>query len=107
MSVQPEFTFGDYLRGFRTRQDISQASLADQLGGIHRNTINKWERGGRPKYREDVLLLETELGLSPDEIDLLLHLAGFVPKYDANVARFYSSDGVNAALPQPGSLGWS
>ncbi len=42
----PEITPGQLLRGARTREDMTQAELAAELG-IHKNNISEMERGVR------------------------------------------------------------
>jgi transcriptional regulator with XRE-family HTH domain len=92
VSTHEEFTFGDLLRSYRKRHNISRQELGNLLGGIHLNTIANWENGGRPRHREDILGLEMELRLSPEEMDLLLYKANFELEYNTNIASFSRSD---------------
>ncbi len=64
MDRQGEYTFGELLRKFRVRKDITQQELADRLH-VHRNTIVAWEKGnGLPKVRTMVEELAKALRLS-------------------------------------------
>ncbi len=76
MDRQGEYTFGELLRKFRVRKDITQQELADRLH-VHRNTIVAWEKGnGLPKVRTMVEELAKALRLSDEEKRQLLQ-AGY------------------------------
>ncbi|MDD2902503.1 MAG: helix-turn-helix transcriptional regulator [Syntrophales bacterium] len=49
--VFPNFHAGDILRGFRAREEMTQAELAAK-GGVKASTISEMERGKRPIGKE-------------------------------------------------------
>ena len=74
-------TFGELLRGFRRREDLSQETLADKLG-VHRNSISDWERDEYlPRTRQMVLDLSEALGVNQTEADHLLRAAEYPLAY--------------------------
>ncbi|HYE67805.1 MAG TPA: helix-turn-helix transcriptional regulator, partial [Anaerovoracaceae bacterium] len=75
-----EFTFGELLKGFRKRADITQQELANDLG-VHVQTIKGWERGRHPQFKENVLRLKDPLRLNTKEIDHLLIAADYQPQF--------------------------
>lgn len=87
--------FGELLRGFRERFGISQQALGDQIG-VGRNTISAWERGGIPKYRDRICLLEDELHLSKYELDLLLYAASYPLEYHSSIAEASHATGTES-----------
>ncbi|HEU5379211.1 MAG TPA: FxSxx-COOH system tetratricopeptide repeat protein [Ktedonobacteraceae bacterium] len=65
-------SFGAVLRGFRTRRELTQQTLAEKLG-VRRNTIGSWERGDfLPQSKGVVLELARHLHLDDEEIRQLL-----------------------------------
>lgn len=65
-------SFGDHLRRFRKRKNLTQQRLADLIG-VHRNTVSGWERGDYlPESRTTVLETAQQLGLAQDETRQLL-----------------------------------
>lgn len=95
------FTFGDWLRAFRERHRISQQALGEQIGR-NRNTLNKWENGRLPEDREDILLLEEALHLSPSETDVLLYTAQFPIKYHRSITEAFRSASAEIGYRSPG-----
>lgn len=89
------FVFGELLRGFRERFGISQQALGDQIG-VGRNTISAWERGGMPKYRDRICLLEDELHLSEKELDLLLYAASYPLEYHSSITEAWPAAGTES-----------
>lgn len=66
------YAFGDVLKSFRQRKQLSQQALANLLG-THRNTISNWERGNfLPKSKTMVLELARLLCLDEQETRQLL-----------------------------------
>lgn len=75
--------FGELLRGFRNREEVSQEELASQLN-VHRQTIVNWEnfkKNYRPRSQGMVEKIAEILALSPGETDQLLQAAGYPPRY--------------------------
>jgi tetratricopeptide (TPR) repeat protein/DNA-binding XRE family transcriptional regulator len=65
-------SFGTVLKGFRTRRELTQQTLAEKLG-VRRNTIGSWERGDfLPQSKTLVLELARHLNLDDEEIRQLL-----------------------------------
>ena len=90
MAPDTTFTFAELLKGFRTRNGLSQQQLAEAVARS-RGTISNWERGELlPEDRDVVLLLAEELHLSTVETDRLLMAAGYA-----------SSTGSPSSLPLP------
>ncbi|HEY7416874.1 MAG TPA: tetratricopeptide repeat protein, partial [Ktedonobacteraceae bacterium] len=72
-------TFGETLAHFRTRTELSQQHLADQLGK-NRRAVAAWEAGDYlPKTKGDVLELVRILELNDKEATFLLKAAGMDP----------------------------
>jgi tetratricopeptide (TPR) repeat protein/transcriptional regulator with XRE-family HTH domain len=75
------FVFGELLKGFRKRAELTQQELANLIER-DRNTISAWERSVYlPDNREIVLRLADELSLSPTETDELLYAAKYPLEY--------------------------
>jgi tetratricopeptide (TPR) repeat protein/DNA-binding XRE family transcriptional regulator len=74
-------SFSQLLNQFVQRSGISDAELARAVG-VSRQTIFRWREGqtGRPRQREDILVMARKLRLAPEERDLLLLAAGFQPE---------------------------
>ena len=74
-------TFSQLLNEYVHRSGISDAELARTIG-VSRQTIFRWREGetGRPRHREDVLVIARKLRLTPIERDKLLLAAGFYPE---------------------------
>jgi tetratricopeptide (TPR) repeat protein/transcriptional regulator with XRE-family HTH domain len=71
--------FGETLATFRTRADLSQQQLADQLGKTRR-AVAAWEAGEYlPKAKGDVLSIARILKLDEEETTILLTAAGMDP----------------------------
>src|SRR5581483_9314774 len=71
--------FGGLLRRWRERAGLSQNALARRMG-VNPAYVNRLEHGGRGAHnRELVDGVATALGLSADERDQLLALAGHWP----------------------------
>jgi tetratricopeptide (TPR) repeat protein/transcriptional regulator with XRE-family HTH domain len=65
-------SFGDLLKGFRTRRHLTQHQLACALG-VHRNAISRWEQGDvLPAHKAVVLELTRHLKLDDQETRQLL-----------------------------------
>lgn len=82
-------SFGDLLRGFRTRKKHTQQGLADLIG-VHRNTISGWERGDvLPESRTMVLETAKQLDLGQDETRQLLEasLTALAPRWSVPFPR--------------------
>lgn len=72
MENEIPYAFGDVLKSFRRRKQLSQQALANLLG-VHRNTISNWERGNfLPKSKTMVLELARHLHLDEQETRQLL-----------------------------------
>jgi transcriptional regulator with XRE-family HTH domain len=92
MSRFEVYTFGELLKGFRTREGLTQQELA-VLIGRHRNIIGKWEKSEwLPKNEQTILALAEALNLSTAESTRLFE-AGRYPQ-PINAER----------LPQPGDI---
>jgi len=74
-------SFNQLLNNYIRRAGISDTELARALG-VSRQTIFRWREGltGRPRQREDVLVIARKLRLTPEERDKLLLSAGFRPE---------------------------
>lgn len=73
-SLLKELKFGELLRQFRMRANMTQQALADQLG-IHRRTISAWEHStSLPKTRTMIAELASILRLDEQETNGLLNL---------------------------------
>lgn len=71
-------SFGELLRDFRTRANLSQRVLA-QLVGISASHLSRLERGEREvASRSLALQIAKILDLSPEETDLWLISAGYI-----------------------------
>lgn len=72
MDYEADQRFGAHLRDLRKRQQLSQAQLAArlQLAGVDltRSALAKLEAGQRHFYLEEILALQTVLGISFDEL---------------------------------------
>lgn len=77
-------SFDQLLNEYVRRSGISDSELARTLG-VSRQTIFRWREGltGRPRQREDVLVIARKLRLSSEERDRLLLAAGFRPEVEA------------------------
>jgi WD40 repeat protein/transcriptional regulator with XRE-family HTH domain len=65
------YVFGEWLRSFRKRENLSQEELAKKVG-VHRNTISAWERSlYLPRVRDIEMILTNFLGLSPEDASKL------------------------------------
>ena len=83
-------TFGEMVRTFRRRENLTQETLADTLG-VHRNSISDWERSAyRPRSREMVLYLSEALALDPADTDQLLLAAHYPSAYNSQASIDYS-----------------
>src|SRR5262245_48009812 len=73
--------FSQLLNRYIQQAGISDTELARSLG-VSRQTIFRWREGqtGRPRRREDVLVIARKLRLTPAERDDLLLAAGFRPE---------------------------
>ncbi|MEW5956899.1 MAG: tetratricopeptide repeat protein [Chloroflexota bacterium] len=76
-------TFNELLNQYVQRLGISDTELARSIG-VSRQTIFRWREGqtGRPRRRDDVLVIANKLRLTPEERDRLLLAAGFHPVGD-------------------------
>ena len=74
-------SFNELFNQYLQRSGISDAELARTIG-VSRQTIFRWREGltGRPRNRDDVLVIARKLRLTPDERDKLLLAAGFRPE---------------------------
>lgn len=72
-----EYHFFELLKGFRNREKLSQARLADRVG-VSRPTLSDWENKRIPA-RDMILLLAESLTLSGEETNQLLASAGYLP----------------------------
>ncbi len=69
------FVFGELLRGFRSREGLSQQQLADSIG-VGRSTIINWEKSYYlPRNLNQVHKIAEVLNLSPEDTDRLLAAA--------------------------------
>jgi len=79
--------FGEMLREFRIRENMSQRTLAAQAG-LDTSYISIVENGKRKNTSRSVALQIAEiLKLSPDETDLWLISAGFISPRMQIIAR--------------------
>ena len=70
--------FGDLLKRFRLRANLSQSALADRAG-VDKSYVSKIENGDRKSpSRSLVIQLATILDLSTEEADLWLISAGYI-----------------------------
>ncbi len=74
-------SFGELLNEYLRRLGVSDSERARTVGGS-RQTIFRWREGrtGRPRRREDVLVIVEKLRLTAEERDKLLLAAGFRPE---------------------------
>lgn len=73
------YVFGELLRGFRQREGISRAALAEKLG-ISANTIGNWERSDYlPRHPEAIIQIGDMFSLNLEEKKQLLHASGLIP----------------------------
>jgi tetratricopeptide (TPR) repeat protein/transcriptional regulator with XRE-family HTH domain len=85
------YTFGERLRGFREREDISKTSLAKTIG-FSRGSISNWENGHyRPRERETVIKLAEALLLSEKDTDRLLDAADYSPEYGTELPELLAA----------------
>ena len=90
MSTVAGFTFGEWLRQFRVRAELSRQELADEIG-VHLHTVSAWERGDYlPRNRDRVLELAQALVLGNRDTDLLLIAAGYPPAQQAQETELAS-----------------
>lgn len=75
--IAEEFKFGELLKKFRLRANMTQQALANKLG-IHRRTISSWEcSNSLPKNRSMVVELAKFLYLNQDDTVVLLSTSLF------------------------------
>src|SRR5579859_1990441 len=82
-------SFGSLLKGFRTRQHLTQQQLANKLG-VRRNTVGAWERGEvLPSTKTMVLELARHLKLDDQETRQLLEasLTALAPYWSVPLPR--------------------
>lgn len=74
-------SFNNLFNQYVQRSGISDAELARAVG-VSRQTIFRWREGltGRPRHRDDILVIAHKLRLTPAERDTLLLAAGFRPE---------------------------
>ncbi len=94
-------SFGELLKSFRERTELSQSALA-QAAGIDKSYISRLENGEREVTSRSLALRLAEiLDLSPSEVDLWLISAGYVsPRMQA-----LASGGVSRLLEEINVLG--
>ena len=69
------YVFAELLRGFRSREGVSQQGLADSIG-VRRSTISNWENGVHlPRRMDRVLRIAQVLSLLPEDTEKLLAAA--------------------------------
>jgi tetratricopeptide (TPR) repeat protein len=92
--------FNQLLNRYVQQAGISDSELARTLG-VSRQTVFRWREGqtGRPRHREDILVIARKLRLTPAERDILLLAAGFPPEVvvDAPVATSVSTPALASA----------
>src|SRR5262245_49715022 len=73
--------FNQLLNQYIQQAGISDSELARTLG-VSRQTVFRWREGqtGRPRHRDDILVIAQKLRLTPAERDTLLLAAGFPPE---------------------------
>ncbi len=70
--------FGRLLASYRKSRHLTQLKLAVTVG-LDPSVVSKYERGTRHPDRTVVLALAKALGLSPEETNDFLLVAGFIP----------------------------
>src|SRR5262245_23918317 len=95
--------FSQLLNRYIQQAGISDTELARSLG-VSRQTIFRWREGqtGRPRRREDVLVIAQKLRLTPAERDELLLAAGFRP--EEAIAGVEPNGATSLTLPPPEPL---
>jgi transcriptional regulator with XRE-family HTH domain len=69
------YVFAELLRGFRSREQVSQQGLADSIG-VRRSTISNWENGVYlPRKMDHVIKIAQVLNLFPEDTKKLLAAA--------------------------------
>jgi len=75
-----DYTFAERLRLYRAAAKVTQIDLAAAVGRSRQTVIN-WERGDYLPDRETVKEIARHLGLSEEDWDALLVLAGHPPYF--------------------------
>ena len=81
----PGDSFGTQLKGFRARQGLTRAQLAER-SGVSAATIKNWENDvTKPRRRQDLLDVGRALDCSKIELDTLLVSANYPSEYGTNL----------------------
>jgi transcriptional regulator with XRE-family HTH domain len=56
------------IKELREGAGLSQAALADKLGGVHFNTIKNWEQGNSEPRSSDLIKLADVFGVSIERV---------------------------------------
>lgn len=100
--MNSEYVFGELLKQFRVRADVTQQALANGLG-YHRNTISSWERFERLPTNSDIVKkIGAFLALNQTDLAALLASADFLPSAYSESADFNLPP--VGHLPPPGNL---
>lgn len=108
MSIEERRERAARIRKARKDAHLTQTGLA-QLVGVHRNTVQNWEKGLAP-HEDDLLKAEMALGIVPPLVDLnlvdpdiyalLVAVTALMQAVDVDKRRTITEALVSALIPQ-------